>query len=191
MSVILSALRALAVPALFVGVIAGLAIVSSGSSVHGTIQHTSGTLAPQPIVKGVTLHLEPPSWVAPVTDYRLTGRFGAGSSLWSRAHTGLDLATASGAPIRSVADGVVTSAAYDGAYGYKTVVELKDGTEIWYCHQSSLEAGTGDRLDAGDVLGYVGTSGNVTGPHLHLEVRPGGGDPVDPYTALAAEGLRL
>ena len=129
-------------------------------------------------------------WVLPVSGYRLTAQFGAYSGLWSHYHTGLDFAAPSGTPIRSVANGVVTSVGYDGAYGNKTVVTLDDGTEIWYCHQTSYTVSDGEQVNAGETIGYVGSTGNVTGPHLHLEVRPGGGDPVDPYGALVVHGLQ-
>ena len=86
---------------------------------------------------------------------------------------------------------VVTEIGYDGAYGNKTVVTLDDGTEIWYCHQTSYAVSVGDSVRQGEVIGYVGSTGNTTGPHLHLEVRPGAGDPVDPYAALVAHGLPL
>ena len=84
---------------------------------------------------------------------------------------------------------MVVSAASDGAYGTKTVVRLEDGTEVWYCHQDTQDVAAGDRVSRGQVIGSVGATGNVTGPHLHLEIRPGGGDPVDP--ALALEGHRV
>ena len=122
--------------------------------------------------------------------YRLTSRFGESSSLWANTHTGLDFAAPSGSPIMSVANGVVTSAAYDGSYGNKTVITLEDGTEIWYCHQTSFGVSPGDNVRGGQVIGTVGTTGNSTGPHLHLEVRPGAGDPVDPFSALSVHGLR-
>ncbi len=125
----------------------------------------------------------------PVSGYHLTGTFGASSSLWSSTHTGLDFAAPTGTPIRSVAAGVVTESGWDGAYGNKTVVELPDGTQLWYCHQNTLTVGVGEQLAAGELLGYVGATGNVTGPHLHLEVRPTPDVPVDPYTALTEHGL--
>lgn len=128
-------------------------------------------------------------WVLPVTGYRLTGRFGEASSLWSNTHTGLDFAGPTGSTIVSVAAGTVKSAGYDGAYGYRTVVILEDGTEIWYAHQSSIAVAAGDRVSAGQTIGYTGSTGNVTGPHLHLEIRPGGGDPVDPEVALPEHGV--
>ena len=68
---------------------------------------------------------------------------------------------------------------------------LEDGTELWYCHQS--EIGVRARPAGRPVarsIGLVGATGNTTGPHLHLEVRPGGGDPVDPEEALIAHGVR-
>ena len=78
---------------------------------------------------------------------------------------------------------------YDGAYGNKTVVTLEDGTEIWYAHQTSQYVSIGETVAAGEVIGTVGSTGNVTGSHLHVEVRPGGGDPVDPYAAMVVNGV--
>ena len=129
-------------------------------------------------------------WVLPISDYRLTGRFGDVSYLWSTAHTGLDFAAVTGTPIHAIARGVVVEAGWAGAYGYRTVVVLQDGTELWYCHQSSIDVSVGQVVGAGQVLGSVGSTGNVTGAHLHLEVRPDGGAPVDPLVALTEQGLR-
>ena len=128
-------------------------------------------------------------WVLPMDGYHLTATFGQSSGLWASYHTGLDFAAPSGTPIHAIANGVVTSVGYDGAYGNKTVVTLDDGTELWFCHQTSFAVNQGDVVRAGQLIGYVGSTGNVTGPHLHLEVRPGGGDPVDPYEALQVHGL--
>jgi murein DD-endopeptidase MepM/ murein hydrolase activator NlpD len=128
-------------------------------------------------------------WVLPLTSYRLSAFFGASSYLWSSVHTGLDMSAPSGTPIQSVANGVVTETGYDGSYGNKTVVTLDDGTEIWYCHQTSFLTSVGDSVRGGEVIGTVGSTGNSTGPHLHIEVRPGGGDPVDPYSAFLEHGL--
>ena len=128
-------------------------------------------------------------WTLPLTGYTLSARFGESSYLWSSVHTGLDFAAPEGTPIVSVAAGTVTETAYDGAYGNKTVVLLDGGTEIWYCHQSSQAVSVGDAVAPGETIGTVGSTGNTTGPHLHLEVRPGGGDPVDPFTALVEHGL--
>ncbi|MEO6471405.1 MAG: M23 family metallopeptidase [Aeromicrobium sp.] len=128
-------------------------------------------------------------WVLPVAGYHLTARFGQRSSLWSTVHTGLDFAGPAGTTIVSVAAGTVKSTGYEGAYGNRTIVTLLDGTDIWYCHQSRFATSPGDKVDPGQVIGYTGATGNVTGPHLHLEVHPNGGGPVDPYPALVAHGV--
>ncbi len=130
------------------------------------------------------------AWVMPLASYRISAGFGASSYLWSHLHTGLDLSAPSGTPIMAMAGGTVTEVGYDGSYGYKSVVTLEDGTEIWYCHQTSFAVGVGDVVRSGEVIGYVGSTGNSTGPHLHVEVRPGGGDPVDPYEAMVVHGLQ-
>ena len=144
---------------------------------------------PAPVAKRTVI--TPITWTAPVSGYHLTGRFGDTSSMWSSGmHTGLDFAAPSGTPIRSIAEGVVKSASYDGSYGNKTVVTLPGGGEVWYCHQERLAVHAGQRLAPGQVLGYVGYTGNVTGAHLHLEVRYGD-EPVDPAAVLARNGVGL
>ena len=144
---------------------------------------------PAYVVGGYELVEKPPPWQLPVAAYHLTGRFGAASSLWSSTHTGLDFAAPEGTPLVAIAPGTVVSAEPDGAFGNKTVVRLEDGTELWYCHQSAFVAEPGQRVDPGTPIGRVGSTGNVTGPHLHLEVRPSGDRPVDPDAWLRAKGL--
>ncbi|PJJ58434.1 murein DD-endopeptidase MepM/ murein hydrolase activator NlpD [Mumia flava] len=128
--------------------------------------------------------IERNQWVIPLTGYRLTARFGQSSSLWSTVHTGLDFAAPSGTPLVAIARGTITETGYDGAYGNKTVLTLEDGTEIWYCHQSSISVSVGESVEPGQTIGTVGSTGNTTGPHLHLEVRPTADTPVDPLPAL-------
>ena len=130
-------------------------------------------------------------WVFPLPagTYRVSHSFGQCSYLWANCHTGEDFSAPTGTPILSIANGVVTEAGSDGAYGYKTVVTLEDGTELWYCHQTTMLVSVGDTVRGGQQIGTVGSTGNTTGPHLHLEVRPGGGDPVDPIGALDVHGV--
>ena len=128
-------------------------------------------------------------WVLPTSGYHLTARFGMSGGLWSSNHTGLDFAASPGTPIVAVANGVITKAGSAGAYGNQTIETLADGTEIWYCHQTSISVSTGETVTSGQQIGTVGSTGNTTGPHLHLEVRPGGGDPVDPDRALTLHGV--
>jgi murein DD-endopeptidase MepM/ murein hydrolase activator NlpD len=131
------------------------------------------------------------AWQLPVAPnaYHLTSRFGECSGLWSHCHTGLDFAAPTGTPIHAVAGGTVTEVGPAGAYGNRTIVTLEDGTELWYCHQTSYVVSTGQHVRPGEVIGAVGSTGNVTGPHVHLEVRPRADHPVDPFAALAAHGL--
>ena len=127
----------------------------------------------------------------PAGSYRVSNNFGHCSYLWVNCHTGEDLSAPSGTPIYSVASGTVTEAGYDGSYGNKTVVTLEDGTEIWYCHQTTMGVSVGETLTPGQTIGTVGSTGNTTGPHLHIEVHPGAGDAVDPVSALAVRGITL
>lgn len=129
-------------------------------------------------------------WVLPMAGYRLTARFGESSSLWSTVHTGLDFAAPEGTKIVSVAQGTVTKVGNAGAYGNQTIVTLEDGTDIWYNHQSATQVSVGQKVDPGEAIGSVGSTGNVTGPHLHLEVRPGGGEPVDPFAELTKHNVK-
>ncbi len=131
------------------------------------------------------------AWQLPVTAgaYQLTSRFGQCSALWAHCHTGLDFAAPTGTPIHAVATGTITGVGWAGAYGNRTIMTLPDGSELWYCHQSAYAVTVGQRVLAGQVIGAVGATGNTTGPHVHLEVRPGAGDPVDPFAALVAHGL--
>lgn len=134
--------------------------------------------------------LETNQWVLPVAGYHVTARFGQTSPLWSTVHTGVDFAAASGTPIVAVTGGNVTEVGYVGAYGNRTVVTLDDGSEIWYCHQASSTVSAGEHVDPGELIGYVGSTGNVTGPHLHLEVRPDPKTPVAPIPVLRSHGVR-
>jgi len=136
-------------------------------------------------------HADSLVWHLPVARgaYQLTARFGEVSGLWAHVHTGLDFAAPIGTPIMAVSGGVITSTGWAGAYGNRTIETLPDGTELWYCHQNGYNVQVGQHVSPGQVIGYVGATGNVTGPHVHLEVRPHGGDPVDPYTALLDHGV--
>ncbi|WP_407560344.1 M23 family metallopeptidase [Streptomyces sp. 184] len=127
------------------------------------------------------------SYVAPVANYTLTSTFGESGDMWAAGHTGQDFAASTGTPVKAVHGGTITEAGWAGSYGYRIVLTLDDGTEIWYCHLSSIIQSSGEVTTA-DVIGRVGATGNVTGPHLHLEVRPGGGDAVDPLAWLRNMG---
>ena len=91
------------------------------------------------------------------------------------SHTGTDIACAEGTPILAAADGTVTVAnsldSWGGSYGYYIQIDHGGGLETLYAHCSSICVTTGQQVQAGEVIGYVGHTGRVTGNHLHLEVR--------------------
>lgn len=91
------------------------------------------------------------------------------------SHTGTDIACAEGTPILAAADGIVTVAngldSWGGSYGYYIQIDHGGGLETLYAHCSSICVTTGQQVQAGQVIGYVGHTGRVTGNHLHLEVR--------------------
>ncbi|MFF7528823.1 M23 family metallopeptidase [Streptomyces bobili] len=130
-------------------------------------------------------------YTLPTSSYTITSTFGQAGPYWSSGyHTGLDFAAPTGTLIKAVHSGTITAAGYDGSYGYKTVLTLDDGTEIWYAHQSSISVSIGQKVATGDVIGRVGATGNVTGAHLHMEVHPGGASSgIDPAAWLRDKGL--
>ena len=104
----------------------------------------------------------------------ISSRYGVSSSIRSSKHTGLDIAAPKGTPIKVIADGKVTFAAQSGSYGYLVKVDHENGVETWYAHTSKMYVTVGEEVKAGDVIAAVGSTGNSTGPHLHLEVRING-----------------
>jgi murein DD-endopeptidase MepM/ murein hydrolase activator NlpD len=170
-------------------VVGGLTVTSSDATA-GSVRQVAADTRPEPMPVRQAQLIRPLPWQAPVRGFRITGQFGD-SGNWSSVHTGLDFAVGYGTPIHAITSGVVTAAEYDGSYGNKVVVTTDDGTEIWYCHQDALEVSVGQVLGAGELLGHVGMTGNTTGPHVHVEIRPHGGDPVDPAPVLEAHRVAL
>ena len=127
----------------------------------------------------------------PLEGYRVATQYGVPGYVWSRGyHTGLDLTASYGTPVTAVHSGEVTFAGWDGAYGYKIEVTHPDGTQTWYAHMSSL-AVSGGAVSTGTVIGYVGSTGNSYGNHLHLEVHGADGSELDPYAWLQGKGITL
>jgi murein DD-endopeptidase MepM/ murein hydrolase activator NlpD len=100
-------------------------------------------------------------------------------------HTGLDMAARAGTKVRAAGDGVVVRAAMVQGYGNIVVLDHGGGVETAYAHLESFDVKPGDHVPAGAVIGRVGATGRVTGPHLHFEVRRGG-KPVDPLEEMPA-----
>lgn len=104
----------------------------------------------------------------------ISSRYGVSSRIRKSTHTGLDIAASSGTPIKVVADGTVTSASYNGSYGNLVKVDHGSGIETWYAHTSKMYVNVGQKVKAGEVIAAVGSTGNSTGAHLHLEIRING-----------------
>ena len=105
----------------------------------------------------------------PVTG-TISSRYGVSSKIRVSTHTGLDIAATTGTPIKVVADGTITFAAYSGSYGYLVKVDHGNGVETWYGHTSKMLVKEGQAVKAGNTIALVGSTGNSTGPHLHFEV---------------------
>lgn len=113
------------------------------------------------------------SLIKPVTG-TITSRFGAVSSRRSGAHTGLDIAAAYGTPISAVAAGTVSFSGTKGSYGKLIVIDHGNGVQTYYGHCSSLYLTAGQKVSQGQKIAAVGSTGNSTGSHLHLEIRVNG-----------------
>ncbi len=125
---------------------------------------------------GVPTRVAIPS-INPVGGAALTSGFG---QRWHpvlggrRAHKGVDLAQPTGTPVRATADGVVSKADWFSSYGLYVSLEHGGSIETRYGHMSRLNVAAGQTVRKGDVIGYVGSTGRSTGPHLHYEVRIAG-----------------
>ena len=104
-----------------------------------------------------------------------------------RLHAGVDLISPAGTPVVAAANGTLTRQTTDGERsGNAWWLTTSTGTYFFYAHLASFANGlsVGSRVQAGDVIGSVGSTGNAVSPHLHFEIHPGGGGPVNPYSAI-------
>ncbi|CAM5554421.1 M23 family metallopeptidase [Streptomyces aurantiogriseus] len=122
------------------------------------------------------------------TPYRMSG------SMWSSGyHTGVDFSVPTGTSLKAVGAGTVVSAGWGGAYGNQVVIKLADGYYAQYAHLSQLSVSAGQTVSAGQQVGLSGATGNVTGPHLHFEIRatPNYGSDIDPVAYLRTHGVSV
>ncbi|SBT64442.1 Peptidase family M23 [Micromonospora sediminicola] len=129
-----------------------------------------------------------PGWVIPMKGAEITSCYG---QRWGTLHAGIDFAMPAGTPIRAAAAGTVVKAGDVGdGYGNSVFVDHHNGYLTHYAHQSRLLVDVGDKVRAGQVIGYEGATGDATGPHLHFEVHQGAmWNQIDPAPFLRARGV--
>lgn len=159
-----------AVSKLYVEPVKTVTVAKAGSS--GARAGASGFVNTSTKISGGSTSLGI-SLIRPVSG-TITSRFGVNSNIRSSSHTGLDIATASGTPIKAAASGTVTFSGWKGSYGYMIVITHGNGVQTYYGHCSKLYASVGQTVSQGETIAAVGSTGNSTGPHLHLEVRVNG-----------------
>ncbi|MEU4654623.1 peptidoglycan DD-metalloendopeptidase family protein [Streptomyces sp. NPDC023723] len=133
-------------------------------------------------------------FVAPVDGATEGTPYHQSGSMWSSGyHTGTDFVVPTGTSVKAVGAGTVVTAGWGGAYGNQVVIKLADGYYAQYAHLSSISVSSGDAVTAGQQLGLSGATGNVTGPHLHFEIRttPDYGSDIDPLAYLRSQGVSV
>jgi murein DD-endopeptidase MepM/ murein hydrolase activator NlpD len=126
-------------------------------------------------------------WISPITGATFTSGYGM---RWGRMHNGNDFACPVGTPLMAMSQGTVIFAGQEGGYGNKVEIEYWDGTVSYYAHMDTIGVTVGQQVAAGDQVGTSGNTGQSTGPHLHLEIHPGGGGAVDPEPWLRERGVQ-
>jgi murein DD-endopeptidase MepM/ murein hydrolase activator NlpD len=126
------------------------------------------------------------SWRLPITNPVVSSGFGY---RWGRLHAGEDFAVSEGTPLASMSTGVVVYAGAMSGYGNMVDVRYWDGTVSRYGHMSKVSVKVGQSMAPGQIVGKSGNTGHSTGPHLHLEIHPGGGDAINPAPWLASHHI--
>lgn len=147
-------------------------VVASSTKTSSTKYASTGTVNTSLTTSSGTASLGI-SLIRPVSGI-ITSRFGVRSSIRSSAHTGLDIATSKGTSIQAAASGTVTFSGTKGSYGKLLVITHGNGVQTYYGHCSELYVSAGTSVSQGQTIAAVGSTGNSTGPHLHLEVRVNG-----------------
>ncbi|MFI6357912.1 peptidoglycan DD-metalloendopeptidase family protein [Streptomyces sp. NPDC050743] len=148
--------------------------------------------APAPESTGAAATTTAAGFTLPVTGATVGTGYHVADGMWSSGHhTGVDFVVPTGTPVKSVGAGMVVSAGWGGAYGNQVVIRLNDGHYAQYGHLSQLSVTAGQTVTTGRQIGLSGATGNVTGPHLHFEIRttPNYGSDIDPVAYLRAHGV--
>ncbi|MFI6461111.1 peptidoglycan DD-metalloendopeptidase family protein [Streptomyces sp. NPDC050538] len=163
---------------------------SSGTSSSSSSSSSKSTSATQSDTSTSTST----GYALPVTGATIGTGYHVAGSMWSSGyHTGVDFVVPTGTTVKAIAAGTVVSAAYDGAYGNEVVIRHADGEYSQYAHMSQLSVSAGQTVTEGQQIGLSGATGNVTGPHLHFEIRttPYYGSDVDPVAYLRSHGVTV
>lgn len=175
---------------------------ASGIAREGVARASSALTNPMPAFDGPAMDARPANaaavrpqqarqavvFAAPVSG-RVSSEFGSRRRPNAKAsanHQGVDYAVPEGTPVAAAAEGEVIFAGRRGNYGNRVVIRHADGSESTYSHLSGFDVRVGDQVAAGQAVARSGSTGNVTGPHLHFEIRHGGGY-VDPRSRLSGE----
>lgn len=167
-------------PAVWAAMLMGAAAVlisGQARAAEADINGDSSTAAAQPFAAVRMI-----AFSAPVEGYEANSRFGLRRLSYerrARMHEGLDFAAPSGTPVLAAAEGRVLRTGTSASYGRFVEVRHDNGVTSFYAHLSAIMVSEGDRLDAGERLGSVGSTGRSTGPHLHFEIRRDG-QQIDP-----------
>jgi murein DD-endopeptidase MepM/ murein hydrolase activator NlpD len=130
-----------------------------------------------------------PAWVTPMPGAEITSCFG---QRWGVLHAGIDLAADAGTPIHAAAAGTVLAAGWMYAgYGISVMIDHGGGVQTHYAHQSGTVVQPGQKVKAGQIIGYEGSTGDSTGPHLHFEVHQGLWNQLNPAPFMRARGVNL
>lgn len=120
----------------------------------------------------------------------ITAYFGWRVNPWPEFHQGLDLAANYGTPVHAAADGVIRSAGWDGGFGIKVDIDHENGYHTWYGHLSRVAVGPGQHVRKGEVIAFVGATGEATGPHVHYQIMLNG-RAIDPLPYLNGVPARV
>ncbi|MFF5701009.1 peptidoglycan DD-metalloendopeptidase family protein [Streptomyces sp. NPDC012794] len=158
---------------------------SGGTAAQGSGAAAKSEKAPAPATAS--------GFTAPVTG-GVSTQYRASGAMWSSGyHTGVDFIARTGTTVKAVGAGTVVSAGWGGAYGNEVVIKHADGKYSQYAHLSSLSVSAGQSVTGGQTIGLSGATGNVTGPHLHFEIRtgPSYGSDVSPLAYLRSKGVSI
>jgi murein DD-endopeptidase MepM/ murein hydrolase activator NlpD len=162
------------------------ALVAQKNQLAAEFKAVSDQIAAQLARASQTAPLGNGTFIRPITGAPITSGFGyrtdpvTGQQAF---HAGVDFGASCGTPIKAAGTGIVLSAGYNGGYGNATVINHGGGLGTLYGHQSAFAVSVGQRVEQGQVIGYVGSTGKSTGCHLHFEVRVNG-NPVNPLAYL-------